>query len=351
MMETVSVRTTKPYEVRIEKGLLAKTGEELYRLFPGARVMLVSDDTVDSLYSPRVEASLFAAGVPFEKFVFPHGESSKCANVWLSLLDYLAEKSFTRTDVLLALGGGVVGDLCGFAAATYLRGVSFIGLPTTLLAMVDSSVGGKTAIDLAAGKNLCGAFHQPSLVLCDPDALSTLPAETFADGMAEVIKYGVIRDAELFSLLQDPDHLPLTEILRRSVDIKAKIVAEDEFDRGERKLLNFGHTAGHAIESHSAFTLSHGRSVAIGMMLAARFAESRRLCTAEVPAAIENTLRLYNLPTESPFTADELLDTALRDKKREGCTVDLVLPRNIGDCMLRRFPVEELSAFLAGGVL
>ncbi len=350
-METVSVRTKKPYEVRVANGLLAKAGEELRGLFPDARVMIVTDDTVDALYAHTVEASLSSAGIRYEKFVFPHGESSKCAAVWLSLVEQLAEKGFTRTDVLLALGGGVVGDLTGFAAATYQRGIPFIGIPTTLLAMVDSSVGGKTAIDLAAGKNLCGAFHQPALVLCDPDTLTTLPAETFADGMAEVIKYGVIRDADLFALLQKPDALPIPEILRRCIEIKAQIVEADEFDRGQRKLLNFGHTAGHAVESGSGFTLSHGRCVAIGMMIAAGFAESRGLCAPDVPAALEHTLRLYGLPTKSPYETGDLLHTARRDKKREGDTVDVVLPQTVGECVLHRLPIEELSAFLKGGTV
>ena len=207
-MQTVSVNASRAYDVRIERGILARAGEEIGKLAPGARVMIVTDDTVDALYAATLENSQTAAGISHSKFVIPHGEASKNVHNWLSLLNALSSESFTRTDMLCALGGGVVGDLTGFAAACYLRGIQYVGIPTTLLAMVDSSVGGKTAVDLDTGKNLCGAFHHPSLVLCDPDTLSTLPAEIYADGMAEVIKYGVIGDRGLFDLLktgQDQD--------------------------------------------------------------------------------------------------------------------------------------------------
>jgi len=211
-MYTVSVHAAAAYEVLIENGILDRAGEEIRKISGGARVMIVTDDTVDALYGARLEASLTAAGIEHRKFVIPHGEASKNVHSWIALLNTLAEAAFTRTDMLCALGGGVVGDLTGFAAASFLRGIKYVGIPTTLLAMVDSSVGGKTAIDLDAGKNLCGAFHHPSLVLCDPTALSTLTPEIFSDGMAEVIKYGVIGDRGLFDLLKDPDSLPLEEV-------------------------------------------------------------------------------------------------------------------------------------------
>ena len=350
-MQTVSVHASKAYDIRIENGILARAGEEIAKLAPGARVMVVTDDTVDALYGAALTDALTAAGISHSKFVIPHGEASKNVHNWLSLLHALSAEAFTRTDVLCALGGGVVGDLTGFAAACYLRGIKYVGIPTTLLAMVDSSVGGKTAVDLTMGKNLCGAFHHPSLVLCDPDTLKTLPGEIFSDGMAEVIKYGVIGDAGLFDILQTPNGLPMEEVIRRCVSMKARIVEEDENDRGVRKLLNFGHTAGHAIEARAQFTLLHGHGVAAGMVIAARFAHSRGLCGAEVIDEITALVRKYDLPDASPYPVAELLETALRDKKREGGHIDLVLPTKIGCCVLHRLPVSELSAFLSGGAV
>lgn len=350
-MQTVSVHVSHPYEVRIETGILARAGAEIRKTLGDGRIMIVTDDTVDALWGARLESSLTEAGLSFQKFVIPHGEASKNAQSWLALLETLAENAFTRTDILCALGGGVVGDLTGFAAATFLRGIRYVGIPTTLLAMVDSSVGGKTAVDLSRGKNLAGAFHHPSLVLCDPDALSTLPEEVFADGMAEVIKYGVLGDAELFEILKDRDHLPMEEVIRRCVAMKAAIVEEDEHDHGKRKLLNYGHTAGHAIEARANFTMLHGHGVAAGMVIAARYAHAIGLCDGGIIDEIASLVRLYGLPDASPYPAAELSETALRDKKREGGMIDLVLPERIGQCVLHRVGVDTLPAFLSGGAL
>ncbi len=350
-MQTVSVHASSLYDIKIESGILDRAAEEIRGTLEGSRIMIVTDDTVDALYAARLEKSLTEAGIDHRKFVIPHGEASKNAESWLSLLNRLAEEAFTRTDALCALGGGVVGDLTGFAAASYLRGIRYIGIPTTLLAMVDSSVGGKTAIDLDAGKNLAGAFHHPSLVLCDPDTLSTLPEDVFADGIAEVIKYGVIGDADLFGMLKDRQNLPMGEVIRRCVAMKAAIVEKDEHDHGTRKLLNFGHTAGHAIEARANFTLLHGHGVAAGMVIAARCAHATGLCEANVIDEIASLVRLYGLPDASPYPAEELTETALRDKKREGGHIDLVLPTRIGECVLHRISVQLLSAFLKGGAV
>lgn len=350
-MQTVSVHVKEAYDVLIEDGILDKAGDEIRKTLGLARIMIVADDTVDRLYGARLESALTAAGFTFSKFVIPHGEASKSAQNWLALLNKLAEESFTRTDILCALGGGVVGDLTGFAAASYLRGVRYVGIPTTLLAMTDSSVGGKTAIDLPAGKNLCGAFHQPSLVLSDPETLGTLPSEIFADGMAEVIKYGVIGDPALFNMLRSPNSLPMEEIIRRAVAMKANIVEEDEHDRSVRKLLNFGHTAGHAIEAVSGFTVLHGHAVAAGMVIAARFAAARGSCDTSVISEIADTVRLYGLPDAFSYPPEKLTETALRDKKREADTIDLILPLEIGKAEICRLPVSEISAFLSGGAV
>ena len=256
-MKAVSVAASRRYDILIERGLLNRAGKLVRSVTNVGTVMLVSDDSVWPLYGETVQKSLEDTGVSVCQFVFPHGEGSKCAKTYLALLDALCENRLTRADAVVALGGGVVGDLTGFAASTYLRGIGFIQIPTTLLAMVDSSVGGKTAIDLPAGKNLAGAFYQPWLVLCDPDCLDSLPDEIFRDGCAEVIKYAVLGNAPFFDELKNtPPHAQLEHIIETCVRMKRDIVAQDEFDRGQRQLLNLGHTFGHGIEACSGFSVS-----------------------------------------------------------------------------------------------
>ena len=272
-MKTVSVHASRSYEIRIGRGLLQEAGEQIRAVTDAKKVMLVSDDAVWPLYGGAVRRSLETAGLTVCSFVFPHGESSKCACTYLELLDALCAQQLTRKDAIAVLGGGVAGDLAGFAASTYLRGIGFIQIPTTLLAMVDSSVGGKTAIDLPAGKNLAGTFYQPWLVLCDPDCLTTLPEDIFRDGCAEVIKYAVLGNAPFFDDLRAGSaHAQLEHIIETCVTMKRDIVAQDEFDRGQRQLLNLGHTFGHGIEACSGFAVSHGSAVAIGMAMMVRAA-------------------------------------------------------------------------------
>lgn len=349
-MRTVLVQTDRPYAVHIEAGILDRAGEFVRQSAGGQTVVLVSDDTVAALYGDRVEASLRAAGYETLRFVFPHGEASKSAATYLALLNFLAEHRVTRSDIVVALGGGVTGDLAGFAAATFLRGIAYVQIPTTLLAMVDSSVGGKTAIDLAAGKNLAGAFYQPRVVLCDPEALSTLPAETFADGCAEVIKYGVILDEELFSWLKEPIRPQIDRVIERCVQLKRDVVVQDERDHGVRQLLNFGHTVGHAVEANSHFAVSHGRAVAIGMCIAARAAAARGLCSRDCAAEVEEMAAHYALSQKTDFSAAQLAQAALSDKKRSGAVIHLILPERIGRCVIREVPVEELEDFIAAGL-
>lgn len=249
-MKKIEVTASRNYTVHIGSGILPELGPLLRAQVPGERVCIVTDDTVQALYGAQAEASLTQAGFAVCTFAFPHGEQSKCAATYLKLLNFLAEQHLTRTDAIVALGGGVPGDLAGFAAATYLRGIAFAQVPTTLLAAVDSSVGGKTAIDLDAGKNLAGAFWQPCLVLCDYDTLQTLPEEIFADGCAEVIKYGVLGDEALFAHLEQYGlAFDRERVITRCVEMKRDVVAADEFDNGQRQLLNLGHTLGHAVEA------------------------------------------------------------------------------------------------------
>ena len=349
-MKTVHIDASRSYDVRIGRGLLDDCGRQIAERVRCASAAVVADDTVYALYGERVCASLEAAGVRTVCYVFPHGEKSKNLLEYVKILNFLAENRVTRADALIALGGGVTGDLGGFAAATYLRGIPFVQLPTTLLAAVDSSVGGKTAVDLPAGKNLAGAFYQPELVLCDLDTLDSLPREIFLDGCAEVIKYAVLGSRELFALLADiPSGKGLEEVTARCVEMKRDFVQSDELDRGARQMLNLGHTFGHAVEASSRFTLSHGKSVAIGMAMILRAACSRGLCSAETRDAVIALLQRYGLPTECPYPADMLLGALSADKKIFGTRLNLVVPTDIGACRLLPVGVDELSGWLRDG--
>ena len=350
-MTTVTVKTSKIYDVQIERGLLSSAGEKLAQLFPTPRkVMLVTDDTVRALWGDRLISTLREIGYTVFEFVFPNGEASKTTATIVGMWEALAEANLTRTDFIVALGGGVVGDMAGFAAATYLRGIPFVQFPTTLLAMVDSSVGGKTGADLATGKNLIGAFHQPSAVFCDTDTLQTLPASIFADGCAEVIKYGYINDPALLERLQQPFTNDPEAIIARCIADKRDLVEADERDTGARQLLNLGHTAGHAVEALSNFSISHGSAVAIGMVLMAKAAVTARLCAADVPAHMEAMLKAYHLPTVCPFDAAALAQVALSDKKRKGNSITLVLPSSVGNSRLHTISADTLADFFAGGL-
>ena len=349
-MKTVHIDASRSYDVRIGRGLLDDCGRQIAERVRCASAAVVADDTVYALYGERVCASLEAAGVRTVCYVFPHGEKSKNLLEYAKILNFLAENRVTRADALIALGGGVTGDLGGFAAATYLRGIPFVQLPTTLLAAVDSSVGGKTAVDLPAGKNLAGAFYQPELVLCDLDTLDSLPREIFLDGCAEVIKYAVLGSRELFALRADiPSGKGLEEVTARCVEMKRDFVQSDELDRGARQMLNLGHTFGHAVEASSRFTLSHGKSVAIGMAMILRAACSRGLCSAETRDAVIALLQRYGLPTECPYPADMLLGALSADKKIFGTRLNLVVPTDIGACRLLPVGVDELSGWLRDG--
>ena len=351
-MKFVHVPASHPYDVCIGSGILPQLGTQLAALHKSCTVAVISDDTVFPLYGEAVCDSLRCAGFRVVHHVIPSGESAKNLTTYGEVLTFLAENRLTRTDLLLALGGGVVGDLTGFVAATFLRGIDYAQVPTTLLAAVDSSVGGKTAVDLSVGKNLVGAFHQPILVWCDTDTLATLPAKTFRDGCAEVIKYGLLGDAAFFARLaaqpiaENPD-----AVIERCVEMKRDIVAEDEFDTGERQLLNLGHTFGHAIESVSDYTIPHGHCVAMGMAIISRAAAAMGICPAADAAAVETLLQQYGLPTQSPYGAEALLTAAASDKKMKGSTLTLAVPEGIGHTVLRKVNAEELRSWLsAGGV-
>ncbi len=349
-MKTVTVNASTSYPILIGEGLLDRAGTLCVEHVGLCRVCVVTDDTVHALYFERLARSLREAGYELYPFVIPHGEASKSTESLVALLEFCAEHRLTRSDALIALGGGVVGDLCGFAAAVYLRGVRFVQIPTTLLAMVDSSVGGKTAVDLRAGKNLAGAFHQPSLVICDTRTTETLTPEIFADGCAEVIKYGVINDRAFFDFLKNGIATQLDEVIAACVVHKRDLVEADEFDRGARQLLNLGHTVGHAIELCSDLAISHGSAVAIGMVIVMRAAIAMGLCPDGELDELTAMLLKNGLPVDCPFTADTLAAVASADKKRAGDTISLVIPYGIGNSKLYKIPISALADFIAKGL-
>lgn len=350
-MKTVEVDAAVRYNIVIDKGILPKSGNMIKEVTSAERVAVITDDTVDKLYTDVVMKSLSDAGFETFKFVFPHGEKSKNISTFSSILEFLADSGLTRTDVLVALGGGVVGDVAGFAAASYLRGIDFIQIPTTLLACVDSSVGGKTAIDLKAGKNLAGAFYQPKLVIADFETLSTLTDGIFADGMAEVIKYGVIFDKAFFEFLRDNEAKDNLEyVITRCVELKRDIVNADEKEKGVRALLNFGHTVGHAIEKCSGYKIPHGSAVAIGMVIISRAAYKCSFCDENYTDIIASLNRKYSLPVSTDFSASELSSAAMADKKRAGDKIKLIIPEALGNCVIKSVPTSELEKIIGEGL-
>lgn len=351
-MKRIQVTASKNYEVLVGRGLLRDLGAYIKELTKAQKVAVISDSNVWPIFGEKVLKSLENAGFYNTiSYVFPAGEESKNGETYLSLLNFLATEKLTRSDCIIALGGGVVGDMTGFAAATYLRGIDYIQVPTTVLAAVDSSVGGKTAIDLASGKNLVGAFYQPKLVLCDIDTLDTLPQDIFRDGCAEIIKYGVLYDPQLFSHLEENGlDFDREWVISRCIELKRDVVAEDEFDRGERQKLNLGHTIGHSVEANSHYALSHGKAVAIGMAIVSRAAAALGLCDNNTASAIEAIVQKFQLPTATTDTAGAIYEGALSDKKRFGSVVNLIVPTKIGNCIIHTVTVEELKTFIEAGL-
>lgn len=345
-MTRVNVRASREYEVVIASGLFDTLGESVGRFFEPCKAAIISDDTVFSLYGERVTASLKKGGFSVSAFTFPHGEENKTAATVIEMVDFLANSELTRSDIVVALGGGVVGDMAGFAAAIYLRGISFVNLPTTLLSMVDSAVGGKTGCNLERGKNLVGAFWQPSLVLCDTNALATLSGEHIAEGCAEAIKTGAIADAELFSLLEKGFNIADTgRVIERCVRIKASLVEADERDNASRQLLNFGHTIGHAIEKASGYAVSHGNAVAAGMVYETAAGIALGVSEEESLERIKRALFANLLPVSCGFPSVELAKIALSDKKRKGDTLTVVAPKRIGECVLVNIESDKIEGY------
>ncbi len=350
-MNTIHVDTSKKYDVIIGGDLLDRAGEYISTVTKPAKALIITDDNVAPLYLDRLEVSLKEKDFETEHFVIPHGEASKNAENLIKILNFAAEKRLTRTDIFIALGGGVVGDLAGFAAAVYLRGVKLVQIPTTLLAAVDSSVGGKTAIDLDAGKNLAGVFYQPSLVLCDYTTIETLTDEVFTDGVGEVIKYAQLGNTELFAhLAESGKSFDREYVITECVKMKRDIVCADEYDTGRRMTLNLGHTVGHAIEASSGYIISHGKCVAAGMAIITLAAVRNGLCEKETYEKIIDILEKFGLPTQTEFDFDTLYKIMTADKKIMDGGITLTVPTKLGECILRKMPLDEFKKFIKAGM-
>ena len=348
-MTRIHVKTATPYEVTVGSGVADAAPAFICTELPRVRkAAVVTDSNIDALHAATVVAQLCAAGLKAVKFAFPAGERSKNLSTYGSLLDFLAAQRLDRTDVVVALGGGVTGDMAGFAAATYKRGMAFVQIPTSLLAMVDSSVGGKTGVDLAAGKNLVGAFHQPRAVFCDTRFLATLPDEWRMDGMGEVLKYAILGDGNLFVQLEKAPLAPIGECaIAGCIGMKRDIVEKDECEGGVRKLLNLGHTFAHAIEKLSGYAVSHGRAVATGLAMAARAAEKCGVLAVADRTRIEALVAAMGYATHAGFAAADLTEAIRDDKKVSGDSIDLVLPQAIGRCFIRKTSLADVGKVVA----
>ncbi len=335
----------------IKRGLLSQAGKLLSERLKSRRALLVCDDITASLYAGKVTESLKNAGFDVASFVFPHGEANKTWSTAGSILEAAAGAKLTRSDFFISLGGGVCGDITGFAAAVYLRGVKFVQIPTTLLAAVDASVGGKTGVDLGAGKNLAGAFHQPECVLFDPDVIGTLSKEQLDEGKAEIIKHAVLAGGRLYGVASCGAILDdIEKVVAMNVEIKRKYVEADPCDTGCRQLLNFGHTIGHAIEKCSNYTISHGRAVAMGMVAETKAFIKLYNEKSEILEIIKSLLEKNSIKFDIPYTARELAQAAIHDKKMADGNLNIIAPLEIGNCQLKSIPISRLEEYIAAGV-
>lgn len=335
-MELVVDLGERSYPIIIEDNLLDRIDEEIQKVFKGNKVFILTDENVNKFYGDRISSKLLEAGYDVRSLALPAGEETKSFFTLPEVYNALLDFNLTRSDLIITLGGGVIGDLGGFVASTYLRGVSFVQIPTSLLAQVDSSVGGKVAVDLEKGKNLVGSFYHPKLVLIDPLVLKTLEKRFLIDGMAEVIKYGCIKDNTLFEYLNDTEVIEVINnigtIIHRCCDIKREVVEKDEKDTGERMLLNFGHTIGHAIEQYYNYSkYTHGEAVAIGMYNISLISEERGITEEGTSKKIKNILEKYNLPYDMDIDIENILDTMNLDKKKLGKKLNVILLKKIGE--------------------
>jgi 3-dehydroquinate synthase len=360
-MKKISVNASRNYEVIMGRGLLKNAAAYIKEAFgrnpAGMKLCIVTDETVGGLYGGSDHAlhqSLEQAGFEVHTYVFPGGEENKNMSTIADILNYLADNRFSRSDALIALGGGITGDVTGFAAASFLRGVEFIQIPTSLLAVVDSSVGGKTGVNLNAGKNLAGAFWQPSAVLFDPDVLNTLSYDLKLDGIAEAVKAGIIGDPGIITAVSGDipadDAGFLTDLAAMAVEVKRKVVEEDERESGVRQLLNLGHTPAHAIEKCSSYSIRHGHAVAMGIAIVATAAAAMGWTSAECRDDIISILKRFGFQLGCPYSPAQLAEAAFRDKKVRGSSITLVIPEAHGKCTLKTIPTDELERFFTLGL-
>lgn len=347
-MKAITVKGTNGYKILIEKGLISKSGEHIRKITSAKKAFLISDSNVMSFYGNTVSDSLKANGFEVSAFCFDAGEKSKNLDTITQMVYSMCSSGIGRTDIVVALGGGVVGDMAGFASAIYLRGIDFVQIPTTLLSQVDSSVGGKTGCDIEYGKNLVGAFHNPRLVLIDANTLKTLPTKYMNDGLGEVIKYGAIKSAKLFKNLEECENFEdiAEKTITECVDIKRQIVEKDFTEKGERMLLNFGHTVAHAIEKFENFEgMAHGEAVGVGMVSITKASEKAGYTEKGSANRIEKLLEKFSLPLTATVSADKITDIMLFDKKRRDNKINLVLLKKIGSSFVEPMESEKLKTF------
>lgn len=335
--------------VLIEKGLFENFGHHVLNITEPCKVLILSDETVAKFYIEKLRKNLEKSGFKVSEFIIKPGEKSKTLSTATKIYEKMAADFFSRSDMVVSLGGGVVSDIAGFAAATYLRGIKFVSIPTSLLAQIDASIGGKNGVNLSFGKNLVGTFYSPELVLVDSNFLLTLPQKELRCGIAEAIKCGCIKDGKLFEIFENENfENNLDEIIKRSIAVKKQLAEKDEFDLGERKLLNFGHTLGHAYEKLGNFeTFSHGEAVAIGMNEITKISEKLGLTKAGTAERLAEVLKKNSLPVSSSFAKKDVLKAVLHDKKISGSFIDLAVLKSIGSSFIHRVPCSRIADFLS----
>jgi 3-dehydroquinate synthase len=343
----------KNYNIYIERGLINSIGSEISKIYKGRKIVIITDENVDKYYGEKVSSILEDSNFEVYKIVLNAGEKSKSIEVLMQVYEKLLKYGITRSDMMITFGGGVIGDLGGFAASTLLRGIPFIQIPTSLLAQIDSSIGGKVAVDLPQGKNLVGSFYHPEAVFVDPDLLNTLDKRFLYDGMGEVIKYGCIRDKKLFDKLlkfKNEEELlhNIEEIIYCCCNIKKAVVENDEKDTGERMILNFGHTIGHAIETYYSFEkYTHGEAVAVGMYTITKNSEREGLTGIGITKELKEILVKYNIPNEMPSVNKKAIEDIISlDKKSKGDTLNIILLDEIGKCFIKNIKRDEIYKFL-----
>ena len=343
-MRRIKVKTSQEYSVLVGSGAIERISSELKEILKANRIMIISDDNVAPLHLENLKNKLSEFNC--YTHILKNGEENKNIEAVLGILSHMQAEEFDRDDAVIALGGGVVGDISAFSASIYMRGIDFVNIPTTLLSQVDSSVGGKTGVDFGGAKNIVGSFYQPKLVVCDTDYLNTLKPEIFADGCAEVIKYAFIGDIELLKVIEDGIRKNIDEIVYKCVSDKNDGVSNDDFDRGLRGLLNFGHTIGHAVESLSSYSISHGSAVSIGMRIVTEAFEKVGICEKGVAEKLISVLKANNLPLDCGYSVDDIISAVRKDKKKSGDSISVIVPKELCKCEIEKMSFEKLYSII-----